>query len=269
MSEEHSWPVTFPGNLRWSNAMQIVKGMVPYGASNMAEIDNIRLRLKARASEPDLDKAWKEEWAREADRVAAYGDKADAEGFKITAGNQFMRAGNYYYSAERFIPPGEEKLAIYRKALRCYQGAMARLHPDIERVEVPYEKGLTLPAYFVKGRGDGRAADPGAVRWHGQRQGDERHLRRARSRQARHQRAGDRRAGPVRAAAAAQHPEPPRLRGGRHPGLRLRGGAARGRSQARRGDGLQLRRLSRAAHLRVRQALRRLCRIRRDALERV
>ena len=110
----------------------------------------------ARAGEADLDKAWKEEWEREADRVAAYGDKADAEGFKITAGNQYMRAGNYYYSAERFIPPGEEKWAMYRKALRCYQGAMARLHPDIERVEVPYEKGLTLPAYFVKGRGDGR-----------------------------------------------------------------------------------------------------------------
>jgi dipeptidyl aminopeptidase/acylaminoacyl peptidase len=153
---EHTFANTFPGNLRWSNAMQIVKGMVPYGASNMAEIDNIRVRLNARAGEADLDKAWKEEWAKEADRVAAYGDKADAEGRTITAGNQYMRAGNYYYSAERFIPPGEEKLAIYRKALSRYQGAMARLHPDIERVEVPYEKGLTLPAYFVKGKGEGK-----------------------------------------------------------------------------------------------------------------
>ena len=35
---ERNWPVTFPGNLRWSNAMQIVKGMVPYAASAMAEI---------------------------------------------------------------------------------------------------------------------------------------------------------------------------------------------------------------------------------------
>ena len=105
----------------------------------MAEIDQIPRRLKARAGEADLDKAWKEEWAREADRVAKLGDEADAEGHAITAGNQYMRAGNYYYSAERFIPPGEEKLAMYRKALRCYQGAMARLHPDIERVEVPYE----------------------------------------------------------------------------------------------------------------------------------
>jgi dipeptidyl aminopeptidase/acylaminoacyl peptidase len=66
-----------------------------------------------------------------------------------------MRAGNYYYSAERFIPPGETKLAMYRKALRRYQDAMARLYPDIERVEVPYE-GQSLPAWFVKGRGLGK-----------------------------------------------------------------------------------------------------------------
>ena len=132
---ESNWAVTFPGNLRWSNAMQIVKGMVAYGAAAMAEVDLIMQRLKARAGDADLDRAWMEEWSKEADRVAKIGDEADAAGNTITAGNQYMRAGNYYYSAERFIPPGEEKLAIYRKALRCYQDAMARLHPDIERVE--------------------------------------------------------------------------------------------------------------------------------------
>jgi dienelactone hydrolase len=152
---EPNWPVTFPGNLRWSNATQIVKGMVAYGAAAMAEVDLIVQRLKARAGEVDLDRAWTEEWAREADRVAALGDAADAKGHATTAGNQYMRAGNYYYSAERFIPPGEEKLAMYRKALRCYQAAMERLHPEIERVEVPYENN-SLPAWFVKGRGLGR-----------------------------------------------------------------------------------------------------------------
>ena len=31
---------------------------------------------------------------------------------------------------------------------------MERLHPDVERVEVPYE-GTSLPAWWVKGRGEG------------------------------------------------------------------------------------------------------------------
>src|SRR3981189_3063896 len=160
--EQSTWAVHFPGNLRWSNAMQIVKGMAPYGAIAMEEVDRIGRRLAARAGEADLDRARREEWAARAEPVAGVADKAAADGREITAGHHYMRAGNYYYSAERFIPPGAEKLAMYAQALRCYQAAMMRLHPDIERVEVPYE-GASLPAYFVKGPGGGRAPNGALV----------------------------------------------------------------------------------------------------------
>ena len=50
---EGNWPVTFPGNLRWSNATQIVKGMVAYGAAAMAEVDLIVQRLKGRVGDAD------------------------------------------------------------------------------------------------------------------------------------------------------------------------------------------------------------------------
>ena len=114
--------------------MQIVKGMAPYGAIAMDEVDRIARGLKARAGETDLDRVWREEWAAMADPVAAVADTAAAEQRHITAGNNYMRAGNYYYSAERFIPPGPEKMAMYHKALRAYHAAaMQRLHPEIER----------------------------------------------------------------------------------------------------------------------------------------
>lgn len=151
-----TWAVHFPGNLRWSNAMQIVKGMVPWAAAAMDEIDRIGRRLKAREKETDPDRAWKEEWAAMADRVAKVADTAAAEGRQITAGHNYMRAGNYYYSAERFIQPGPEKMEMYHKALRCYHAALARLYPQIEHVEVPYESA-SLPAYFVKGAAKGPA----------------------------------------------------------------------------------------------------------------
>ena len=153
--DQPTWAVHFPGNLRWTNAMQIVKGMAPYGAVAMEEVDRIGRKLATRSGEADPDHAWSEEWSAMADRVASVADKAAAEKREITAGHHYMRAGNYYYSAERFISPGPEKMAMYAKALRCYQAAMTRLHPDVERVEVPYE-GASLPAYFVKGRGSGR-----------------------------------------------------------------------------------------------------------------
>jgi dienelactone hydrolase len=144
-----NWVETFPGNLRWSNAMQIVKGMVPWAAAAMSEIDLVIARLKAREPEGDPDRAWREEWSRMGDQVAKVADAAAADGRQITAGNNFMRAGNYYYSAERFIPPGAEKMAIYEKALRCYRAALERLHPNVEFVDVPYE-GQSLAAYFMK-----------------------------------------------------------------------------------------------------------------------
>src|SRR5258705_1971897 len=121
----------------------------------MDDVDRVGRQLKARDAEAALDRVWREEWAAMAARVAAAADTAAAEGRHVTAGNHYMRAGNYYYSAERFIPPGPDKLAMYRKALRCYQAAMQRLHPDIERVELPYETA-SLPAWFVQGAGSGR-----------------------------------------------------------------------------------------------------------------
>ncbi|MFL5044879.1 MAG: alpha/beta hydrolase family protein [Xanthobacteraceae bacterium] len=152
-----NWVETFPGNLRWSNAMQIVKGMVPWAAAAMGEIDIVIQRLKAREHDGNPDRAWKEEWAAMGDKIAAIADAAAGERREITAGNNYMRAGNYYYSAERFIPPGVDKIAMYDRALRCYRAALKRLYPNVEPVDVPYE-GQSLAAYFMKAPGvTGRA----------------------------------------------------------------------------------------------------------------
>ena len=175
-----------------------------------------RLRLKARAGEADLDRAWQEEWAREADRVAAYRRQGRRRGLQDHR-RQPLHARRQLLLQRRALHPARR-----REDGDVSQGAALLPGRDGSGC-IPTSSGsrcptrrLTLPAYFVKGRGDRPAPDRRAVRRHGQRQGDERHLRRPRSRQARLQRAGDRRAGPVRAAAAAQHPEPPRLRGGGH-----------------------------------------------------
>src|SRR5262249_56901757 len=100
---------------------------------------------------------WREEWGAMGDKVGRIADVAAAEGRDATAGNNYMRAGSCYDSAERFIPPGPEKMAMYEKALRRYRAALERLHPNVEVVDVPYE-GKALAAYFMKAPGvSGRA----------------------------------------------------------------------------------------------------------------
>jgi alpha-beta hydrolase superfamily lysophospholipase len=149
-----SWVTQFPGNFVWSNAVLVTKGMAPYGAVALGEIDEVCARLAGRQGEPD---AWAEEWSALARRLEAVAAKAAAEGREASAGNAYLRAGMYYFTGERFVPPGEAKRALGAKALACQHAGLRRRHPNIEFVEVPYE-GTTLPALFMRAPGvPGRA----------------------------------------------------------------------------------------------------------------
>ena len=144
-----AWIETFPGNMVWSNACLITKGMAHYGAVAMGEIDRVCLRLASRQAEPE---AWREEWCAMGARVEAIGERAEAEGHRLSAGDCYLRAGMYFFTGERFVAPGEQKRAIGRKALELQHKGLARRHPSIERVEVAYENA-TLPALFLKAPG--------------------------------------------------------------------------------------------------------------------
>ncbi|MBM3358149.1 MAG: alpha/beta fold hydrolase [Betaproteobacteria bacterium] len=153
-SDTGNWIDHFPGNFMWSNATLIVKGMAPYGAVALGEIDQVCERLRKRQGEPH---AWWEEWSAMGGRLEKAADALEAQGHRASAGNYYLRAGMYYFTAERFIPPGDQKRAMGRKAIECQTKGFERRYPSMERVEVPYE-GKTLPALFLKAPGvTGRA----------------------------------------------------------------------------------------------------------------
>jgi len=136
MSSNGPWIEHFPGNLIWSNATLVTKGMAPYGAVALGEIDEVCERLRNRQNEPD---AWREEWCAMGSRLEQAADKAAAEGHQMTAGDYYLRAGMYYFTGERFIYPGEQKRETGRKAIECQTKGLLRRYPNIEKVEVPYE----------------------------------------------------------------------------------------------------------------------------------
>src|SRR3954470_13404720 len=131
----------FPGNFAWSNAAMVTKGMAPYGAVALHEIEEVCERLKARQGEPD---AWREEWCALGARVEQLGDAAEAQGQPRSAGSYWLRAGMYWFTGERFVAPGADKRVLGEKALKLQQAGLLRLYPQVEKVEVPFE-GPSLP----------------------------------------------------------------------------------------------------------------------------
>ena len=123
MAASGSWIEQFPGNMTWSNAALVTKGMAPYGAVALGEIDEVCERLKTRQNEPD---AWQEEWCAMGRRLEKVADQAAAEGRQHTAGNYYLRAGMYYFTGERFIYPGPQKLEVGRKSLQCQRAGLER-----------------------------------------------------------------------------------------------------------------------------------------------
>ncbi len=154
MTTSSPWIEHIAGNMVWSNAILVTKGMAPYGAVALGEIDEVCEKLRARQSEPQ---AWWEEWSAMGARLEKRADTLEAAGHRLSAGNFYLRAGMYYFTAERFIYPGTEKREMGRIAIGCQTKGILRRHPNCERVEVPFE-GTTLPAFFMKANNtNGRA----------------------------------------------------------------------------------------------------------------
>jgi alpha-beta hydrolase superfamily lysophospholipase len=149
MSEQTTWIDHFPGNFMWSNAALVTKGMAPYGAVALEEIDRVCQRLKAREGEPH---AWSEEWCAMGERLERKANEEQALGHTLTAAHYYLRAGMYYFTGERFIVPGQQKRAVGAKAIELQTKGILGRYPNVEKVEVPYE-GKSLPAFFMRAPG--------------------------------------------------------------------------------------------------------------------
>jgi dienelactone hydrolase len=98
----------------------------------------------------DLD-SWHEEWLRVADRNDRRGDEAERTGRIRTAMNCWLRAADYFRSAEFWLAPDDpRRLPTFDRCEAASQKWLRHLDPPGEVVDIPYEGGKTLPAYFIK-----------------------------------------------------------------------------------------------------------------------
>jgi dienelactone hydrolase len=139
----------FENNYRWSHGLLMAVGASPQGGADIGEVHAVGRALSSKLGD---DQAWFDEWCSMGERLCSAAEEQLARGRTQTAASSALRACNYYQIGERFaVDKNEAALNAYRKSLACFQTYIEHSSgPSITRVEVPYEAGMTLPAYMVE-----------------------------------------------------------------------------------------------------------------------
>jgi len=100
---------------------------------------------------PGDKESWHTEWKRIGDRNWQRGLAEEKTGHIRTAMNCFLRAADYYRQAEFFLAPNDpRRLPTFEQMEACSKKFIAYLHPAGHAVEIPYENGVSLCAYYVR-----------------------------------------------------------------------------------------------------------------------
>ena len=144
----------FPTNYVWNLSVDLAIEM----GARIGEIEEMCAPLQEAARQPDASgtQAFRETWARMADKLSALAAEDEAKGRLLSAGEKYGRAASYLITCERLQAhdaPG--RLALYRKCLDLFARGIALAKENCERVEIPYEgshiSGLLVRAAGVEG----------------------------------------------------------------------------------------------------------------------
>ena len=143
----HHWPDQVWMSYQFRRGL----GETQEGGGAVSECFRAASRMK-----PGDAESWHEEWTRVADRNDRRGDEAEHAGHIRTAMNCWLRAADYFRQAEFWLPADDpRRLATFNRCERSSQKFLRYLDPPGEVVEVPYEHGKSMPAYFIKSANGG------------------------------------------------------------------------------------------------------------------
>jgi len=138
----HHWPASPWFSYQFRRGL----GETQEGGGAVSEVFQAASRI-----DPTSDESWHKEWKHIADRNFDRALDAESKNHIVTASNCFKRAADYYRQAEFFLLPKDpRRLETFILMEKSSYGYLKYLNPPGEIVEIPYENGATLPAYFVR-----------------------------------------------------------------------------------------------------------------------
>ncbi|MCI0916268.1 prolyl oligopeptidase family serine peptidase [Pseudomonas stutzeri] len=146
----------FPTNYVWDLSVNLAIEM----GARIGEIEEMCKPLVEAAKQPDATgtAAFRETWAKMADKLCGMAEEDEATGRLLSAGEKYNRASTYYLTCERLQAhgaPGRE--ALYQRVLQTFARGVELSKENCERVEIPYE-GAHISGLLVRAEGvDGPA----------------------------------------------------------------------------------------------------------------
>ncbi|MBH3384612.1 prolyl oligopeptidase family serine peptidase [Pseudomonas juntendi] len=141
----------FPTNYVWDLSVNLAIEM----GARIGEIEEMCKPLAEAAKHPDAagTAAFRETWAKMADKLCSMAEEDEAAGRLFSAGEKYSRASTYYLTCERLQAhgaPGRE--ALYQRVLQTFARSIELSKENCERVEIPYE-GAHLSGLLVRAEG--------------------------------------------------------------------------------------------------------------------
>lgn len=138
----HHWPQSPWFSYQFRRGL----GETQEGGGAVSEVFQVASRI-----DPTSEESWHVEWKRIADRNLQRAQTAESAGHIRTAMNCYLRAADYFRQAEFFLQPDDpRRLETFTLMEDASHGFLRHLNPAGEVLEIPYENGATLPAYFVR-----------------------------------------------------------------------------------------------------------------------
>jgi alpha-beta hydrolase superfamily lysophospholipase len=121
----------------------------PYGGASTGEILQVAGNFRQAGA---TRRAWIESWAAQGRHVRGIADAALEAGQRVTARQAYLRAYNYLRAAEFYhgLDDRMAHIALYEESVACFDAAMRLLDTPVEKIAIPYERGITMPGYFFK-----------------------------------------------------------------------------------------------------------------------
>ncbi len=144
----------FPTNYVWNLSVNLAIEM----GARMGEIEEMCAPLQEAALQPDAagTKAFRETWAKMADKLCGLAEEDEGQGRLLSAGEKYNRAATYYLTCERLQAHGAPgRSELYQRFLQTFKRGIELSRENCERVEIPYEgkhiSGLLVRAEGVNG----------------------------------------------------------------------------------------------------------------------